>query len=131
MKNKYAVAVAVGIILLASNILMGFVLDAALPSLKAEYETPAFRPWSDPIMSLFFAYPVVLGVLLSYVWFITRKSWKSGLEFGIAFGLLMSVPMFIVNYSSFTFSTLMVGTWALMNFVNMIVAGLALERLDG
>jgi len=131
MKNKYALAISVGIIMLIISMALSMLLTMTFPSLQAEYETPAFRPWDDPLMSLFFLYPIVLGIVLTYLWFKTRSSWKNGLDFGIAFGILMSVPMFIVNYSSFNFSLLMVGSWTVFGFINVLVAGMVLEKLGG
>lgn len=131
MKNKYLLGISVGIILLVTTMVFSMILESVFPGLKAEYETAAFRPWEDPLMSLFFLYPIVLGLFLACIWTKTRKSWKSGLEFGLLFGLFLSIPMFIVNYSSFTFSLLMVGSWTIVGFLNAIIAGLALEKLEG
>lgn len=131
MKNKYLLGISVGIILLITTMVLSMLAEAVFPSLKSEYVSPAFRPWEDPLMSLFFVYPVVLGILLTWVWLKSRKSWKSGIDFGVTLGLLMAVPAFIVNYSSFTFSLLMVGTWTIFGFINALIAGLALEKLKG
>ncbi|MFN7991528.1 MAG: hypothetical protein U0R44_05200 [Candidatus Micrarchaeia archaeon] len=130
MKNRYLLALSLGAILLISSLALGMLLNVLFPALKAEYETPAFRPWTDPLMSLFFAYPVVLGILLTYVWLKSRKSWKNGLDFGISIGVLTAVPAFLVNYSSFTFSLLMICSWVFLGFVNTLIAGLALEKLE-
>jgi len=131
MKNKYLLSLAVGIALLIATMAMSMIWNAIFPSLQTEYVDPAFRPWNDPLMSLFFLYPVVLGLFLSHVWFKSRSGWRSGLDFGLTMGLLMSVPMFLVNWSSFTFSLLMELSWALFGFVNVLLAGLLLEKLEG
>ena len=131
MKNKYLLGISVGIILLIATMILNVIFEMALPGLKAEYETSLFRPWEDPIMSLFFLYPIVLGMFLACLWTRTRKSWESGLKFGVFIGLFLSIPMFIVNYSSFNLSALMIGSWAVMGFLNSVIAGLALEKLEG
>jgi len=130
MKNRYLLAFSVGILLLACSMVFSWILNLVFPLLQSEYTTPAFRPWNDPVMSLFFVYPVALGMLLTYTWFKTRKSWKNGFEFGACFGVLFSVPSFLVNFSSFTFSLLMVLSWTVMGFANIVIAGLALEKLE-
>ncbi|MFH1520707.1 MAG: hypothetical protein ABID61_03620 [Candidatus Micrarchaeota archaeon] len=130
MKNKYLLAVFIGLLLLMCNTLLSAVFNIIFPTLQSEYVNPVFRPWTDPIMSLFFLYPVVLGVILTYLWIRTKKSWKNGIDFGVVLGILMAVPSFIVNVSSFSFSLLMVGSWTLFGFVSVIVAGLALEKLE-
>lgn len=131
MKNKYLLALSVGVMAFLASMALNLLLTTLFPSLSAEYVNPAFRPWSDPLMSLFFLYPVVLGVLLSWVWLKTKKSWSSGIDFGLTMAILYAVPAFLVNYSSFTFSLPMILTWTAMGFVNVIVAGLVLEKLDG
>lgn len=131
MKNKYLLAGLVGVIVLVANKVLSMLLNAALPFLNAEYGASVFRAWSDPLMYVFILYPVSVGVLSAYLWFKTRKSWKTGLDFGITTGLLAAIPMFLINYSTFLLSPLLIFTWALFAFVNALVAGLALEKLEG
>ena len=130
MKNKYLLAGLVCVIVLIANKVLSMLLNLALPSLNAEYAASVFRAWSDPLMMLFVLYPISVGVLSAYLWFRTRKAWKSGADFGLTVGLLMAVPMFIINYTTFLFSPLMAVTWGLFAFVNVLVAGLALEKLE-
>lgn len=131
MKNRYLLALVVGVILLITNMVLTMLFEVAFPALMSEYENPVFRPWSDPIMSLFFLYPIALGLILTHVWFRTRKSWKNGLDFGLVLGTLMAVPAFIINFSSFSFSLLMVLSWTLFGFLSVLIAGLGLEKLGG
>jgi hypothetical protein len=131
MKNKYLLAIVIGLIMLITTMGLSNILAVVLPDVQSEYVNPAFRPWDDPIMSLFFVYPISIGILLTYLWFKTRKSWKSGLDFGITLALLLSIPSFLVNYSSFTFSLMMILSWTVMGFVNVLIAGFALEKLEG
>ncbi|NYZ60462.1 hypothetical protein H0O01_02075 [Candidatus Micrarchaeota archaeon] len=132
MKNNYLLAIVVGIIVLVANQVLSVLLNVAFPLLSAEYAaSTAFRAWSDPLMNLIFLYPILTGVLATYLWLRTRKSWKSGADFGVAVGLFVAVPTFIVYYSNFLVSPVMVLSWALFAFVNILVAGLALEKLEG
>jgi hypothetical protein len=130
MKNKYLIALSAGILVLIVSMGLNMILSLVFPGLQAEYVNPAFRPWTDPLMSLFFLYPIAMGMLLAWVWFKTRKSWKSGLDFGLTMALLFSVPSFIVNFSSFTFSLMMVLSWVIVGFINVVIAGLMLEKLE-
>jgi hypothetical protein len=132
MKNNYLLAIVVGIIVLIANQILGVLLNMALPSLSAEYAaSTVFRAWSDPLMNLIFLYPFLTGVLGTYVWLRTRKSWKNGADFGVVVGLFVAVPTFIVYYSAYMVSPLMVLSWTLYSFVNVLVAGLALGKLEG
>jgi hypothetical protein len=130
MKNKYLLALSIGILMLVVSFILNMLSSAVLPGVQAEYVNPAFRPWTDPVMSAFFLYPVVLGVLLTWVWLKTRKSWKSGLDYGLTMGVLWALPAFIVNFSTFTFSFLMILSWTVVGFVNVLVAGVALQKLE-
>ena len=129
MKNKYLLSLVIGILMLVVGMGLNTIITMFFPGLQTEYVNPAFRPWTDPIMSLFFLYPVVMGMLLTWLWFKTRKSWKSGLDFGLTMAVLFTIPSFLVNYSSFTFSFSMILSWTIVGFVNVVVAGLALEKL--
>jgi len=132
MKNNYLLAIVVGIIVLIANQILGALLNVAFPSMSAEYAaSPAFRAWSDPLMNLIFLYPFLTGVLGTYVWLRTRKSWKGGADFGVVMGLFVAVPTFIVYYSAYLVSPIMVLSWTLYSFVNVLVAGLALGKLEG
>jgi hypothetical protein len=71
----------------------------------------------------------VLGIAMSHLWFRTRKSWKNGTDFGLVIGIFLSVPMFLVNISSFSFSLPMIFSWSVFGFLNSLVAGIALEKL--
>ncbi len=132
MKNNYLLAIVVGIIVLVVNQILNALLNVVFPALHAEYAaSTAFRAWGDPLMSLIFLYPFLIGALATYLWLRTRKSWKGGADFGVVVGLFVAVPAFVTYYSNFLVSPLMVFSWALFAFVNVLVAGLSLEKLEG
>lgn len=132
MKNNYLLAIVVGIIVLVVNQILNALLNVVFPALHAEYAAISlFRAWSDPLMSLIFLYPFLTGALATYVWLRTKKSWKGGADFGVVVGLFVAIPAFVAYYSNFTLSLLIVFTWALFAFVNVLVAGLCLEKLEG
>ena len=65
MLKKGLIAGGVNFIV-AMAINFGFM--ALIPSLAREYQNPGlFRPWSDPLMMLFFLNPFILG-FLEFVW---------------------------------------------------------------
>lgn len=130
MKNKYILSVAIGVLLLVSSMVMGMIVNTIFPSLMTEYAGPVFRQMDDPMWMLFLVYPIAFGVLLTYVWLRTKKSWKDGMDYGLATGVFLAVPMLLVNLSSFAVSTLMAVSWSVFGFVNCLIAGLVLEKLD-
>jgi hypothetical protein len=131
MKNKYALAIAVGVIVLIADQLLNALFGMIFPALNAEYASPFFKSGANPVNALLFISIMINGGFLTYLWLKTKKVWKSGFEFGAIVGIIMSVPLFLNNYSSLSLSMLMVGTWSLFFLVDALVAGLVLEKLDG
>jgi hypothetical protein len=96
---------------------------------------PVFRPWEDPLMMLFFLYPVVLGFGLSFVWDRTRQlfrngPWQNGISFGLIYFCVAGIPAFLINFSSFNLPLLMILSWTIMGLVDGIVAGCILAKLN-
>ena len=131
MKNNYLLGLVTGIAMLVAMMIVNALFNMLFPSLGSEYVNAVFRPWTDQLMMAFFLYPFALGFALTYIWNKTRKSWKSGLEFGLTMALAMAIPSFIVNYSSFTFSLQMITSWVLSGLIITIVAGLVLGKFEG
>jgi len=131
MKNKYALAVTVGAIVLVADQILNAIFGSVFPALNTEYAQPIFKSGSNPLNILLFIAIAINGFLLTYLWIKTKKSWKSGLEFGATMGIILSVPMFINNYGNLSLSTLMLITWSLFYLVDALVAGMVLEKLDG
>ncbi|MCX6817525.1 MAG: hypothetical protein NTU57_01580 [Candidatus Aenigmarchaeota archaeon] len=114
----------------------GFALDALFPSLAAEYNNPAlFRPWSDPLMSLYFVEPFVLGVIMAWFWNMAKgliketDAIKKGVYFGLGYWVI-TIPGMIMSYSSFPISLLMTVSWSLSIFVQVICAGILFAKLN-
>jgi hypothetical protein len=136
MKKVLWTGLVTGIAMLIGNMLLNPFINFVFPNLQAAYEANmAFRPWDDPIMMLFFLYPLMLGFPLAWIWNKTKKlfkknAWVNGLNFGLIYLFTAGLPTFIINFSSFTFPIAMVGSWSLMGIVNGFVAGLVLARIN-
>jgi len=130
MKKIMTLGIIVGIVNLVVGILLSQVYNFVFPSIALEYINPAlFRPWSDPLMSLFFLYPFVLGFVLAWVWDKTKKLFEAKSEFerackfGGAYWVIAGIPGMLITYSSFQVSLLMVLAWTISGFVEAVVAG--------
>jgi hypothetical protein len=124
-----------GIAMVVVNALLNPVFAAIFPWLQEAYMNPVFRPWNDPIMMLFFLYPIALGLGLAYVWDETKSLFKktacqNGLTFGLIYFAVGAVPSFLINYSSFNLPLLMILTWTIMGLINGLVAGCVLAKLN-
>ncbi|MBD3300376.1 MAG: hypothetical protein GF347_03415 [Candidatus Moranbacteria bacterium] len=136
MKKLIRTGLLTGIAMLVVNVLLNPLFNAIFPNLQTAYETnPVFRPWEDPIMMLFFAYPIVLGLVFAWIWdksktLFAGSDLKKGLNFGLIFFFVSGLPGFIINYSSFKLPLVMILTWTIMSLVNGIVGGIVLAKLN-
>lgn len=92
--NGIIAGIAIIIINMIANQAMGF----AMPSLYNEYNSMIFRPWSDPLMSLFFVYELVLGIALAWTWQIikpilkSKNKFENTFNFAVSFWAITSIP---------------------------------------
>ena len=124
-----------GAAMLILGMLIGQVFQNLAPSLKAEYENPnLFRPWSDPIMSLYFFEPFVLGVILAWIWSLTKDIIKGEnlTQKGFYFGLIYwatTIPGMIMSYSSFPLSITIVLSWSITGIFQSLCAGFIFSKM--
>lgn len=123
-----------GIIMLVISLAMGPVLNAVFPGVQIEYEnTDIFRPWSDPLMSVMFVQPFLLGVILAWIWSKTKNiikgatTVKKGIIFGFAYWVI-TIPGMVISYSTFQISLAMVFSWSLSIFIQALAAGAFFAR---
>jgi len=117
-----------GVAMLVVGMILNRLYPLVFPALTQEYENPAmFRPWSDPLMMLFFLYPFILGFVVAFLW--TKKiAEKKPLKFALVYWLIASVPGMFVTYTSFTVSLAMVVSWTLSGFIQAFIAGFIFSR---
>lgn len=107
------------------NYLIGFVL----PVIAKEYQNPAiFRPWTDPLMMIYFAYPFIFGLVSAYFWGIIEGRFKGdevskATQFAKLYFLIATIPGMFITYTSFQVSALMVVVWAITGFIEAFIAG--------
>lgn len=130
MKKIFVPGFVAGLVNLVVGVILSQFYNFVSPAIAGEYTNIAlFRLWSDPLMSLFFLYPFVLGLVLAWVWDETRKLFegKSAFErackFGFAYWIAATVPGMFITYSSFQVSLGLVLSWTLTGLVEAIVAG--------
>lgn len=136
MKKVLGTGLVAGLAMVAGNIVLNSLMNAVLPQLQDEYmKNSIFRPWEDPIMMLFFLYPITLGFALSWVWSKTKHLFqggalKRGINFGLVYFLVSGIPTFLINFSSFDLPIQMILSWTFMGAVNGMVAGIILAKLN-
>lgn len=136
MKKIVWTGLVAGIAMIVGNMIVNPIFNMLFPFLPDAYmDNPVFRPWEDPIMMLFFLYPIVLGLALAWVWDKTKQLFsgsdcRKGMHFGLIFFFVSGLPAFLINYSSFNFPFIMILSWTVMSLVNGFVAGAVLARIN-
>lgn len=131
MKKIILSGIAAGVVIFVASMGVSSIFGMIFPSLGSEYMTKGlFRPWSDPVMSLYFIYPFVMGLLLAWFWNKTKKVWKTGIDFGISFWFVASIPGMLITYSSFPLSLMIVISWSVGGLVGILGSGMVLEKLN-
>ena|SRR3989344_6534424 len=137
MKKIFLQGIIAGCAGLVMALVMNVVINFIFPGLVFEYDNPSlFRPWSDPLMSLYFVYPFVLGIVLAFVFSKTRKLFvkagyiSTGIRFGGLFWFLTSIPGMLMSYSTFPVSLLMIFSWSLGSLAEIVASSIVLAKLQ-
>lgn len=130
--------VKTGLIAGFANLLLGLgitvVLQMILPGLAQEYQnTSIFRPWQDPLMMVYFAYPFILGIVLAYLWNLLYKQLKGSgpekvMQFAKVYFIIATIPGMFISYTSFQISFLMILVWTLTGFAEAYLSGLVFMK---
>ncbi len=128
---------AAGVAMMLIGIGLSRLYTILFPTLVAEYSnTYLFRPWTDPIMLLYFVHPFLVGLLLALIWDKTKtvfpysqSSMRRAFTFA-SFYWMFSICGMLMTYSSFPVSLLMVTSWTLSAFIEGAIAALVLVGLN-
>lgn len=124
-----------GFVILILGMGLNFALQLFVPVLAKEYQNIGlFRPWSDPLMTVYFAYPFILGIVLSYFWNIMGKHFAGdtitkAFQFAKLYFIIATIPGMFISYTCFQISLLMIVNWALTGFLEAFVAGLIFAKI--
>jgi len=136
MKKIVLPGILAAIVMTVVGMGIGFAYNAIFPSLVDEYANIAiYRAMEDPLMQLFFAYPLILGLILAWIWNKTKglfkgNMWKKGLIFGLCYFFVATIPGMFITYSSFQVSLLIVSSWTLNGLTNGILSGWIFAKLN-
>jgi|SRR5271157_1305376 len=123
--NFYLKGLVTGILMFVIGKIVFALFSIAFPSINAAYANPVFIP----LAPLFFLEPILLGFGLTWLWDKTRKMWKSGLEFGVALGLIMTVPLFFAYIGTFAFPLIVILSWSVSEGLSVVFGGIVLDAL--
>lgn len=123
---------------IALSVLSFVVLRIALvlfPAVCEEYYNPALFQTGDGRTVLYFLHPFVLAFALLWFWerfksIIKGAFWLRGLEFGLVYGTVATLPSMWITFSALNVSAQMVFTWVVYSVVQAVIAGLIFARLN-
>lgn len=134
MKKIIVSGLVAGICLLILSALGLYTTIWCFPGLAAQYFDPAFDAQSGRII-FYYVHPFVISLMLSWFWsrtrgiltgsFITR-----GIEFGLVYALVATLPMLLLIYSAMSVSLAITGTWFVLGLLQGIIAGLIFEKVN-
>lgn len=124
-----------GLIVLILGTLCSQLFHFIFPSLKSEFENTAlFRPWTDPLMSLYFLHPFLLGIILAWVWnkvkpvIVVDDNLLKGVYFGLSAWVVLTLPGMLISYASFPISFLMIFSWTFNSLVELLCLGILFSK---
>jgi hypothetical protein len=127
----------IGLLNLIVGVGSSFIVNPLIPTIQQEYQNPnIFRPWSDPLMLLYFLHPFVLGIMLALVWDKVNKIVEGrtllakGIRFGFYVWLVSTIPGMLISYSSFQLSFMMIASWSISGLLQVVIAGIVLAVLN-
>jgi hypothetical protein len=124
----------IGLINLIIGMILSFIYQGIFPSIASEYQNVnVFRPWTDPLMTVWFAYPFVLSIALAYFWNIIGKKFtgsnnSKAFQFAKLYFIIATIPGMFASYTCIQISFLMTLTWLIDGFLQAYIAGLLLAK---
>jgi len=135
MKKIVSSGLVAGLVMLIAGMIVSFVLEKLFPSLAGQYvNANLFRPWSEPLMQLYWLVPFLNGLVLAYVWHKTKSlfpadrrqaAWWLGLVYAC-----FALPGLVMSYSTFPVSLLMVSSWLVSSFVQAMLGAMVLTKMN-
>lgn len=124
-----------GLIMLGVSVALTPLFYALNPFLQKEYENRLiFRAYTDPAMSLYFAEPFLVGVLLAWIWnktkhlFSTAITIRDGINFALIYWIT-TLPGMLMSYSSFQLSFGMILSWSASILIQGIFASIFFTKM--
>ena len=134
MKKYLFPAAIVGIALLLFSYAALYLTVTLLPSVAEEYYNPMFSLDQEKA-PLFFIHPFILSLALAWFWerfkgVFKGNAWLRGLELGLVYGFVATLPSTWMTFSALSISLMMVTTWFVYGVLQATIAGWILARMN-
>ena len=129
--------IVAGIVLLILQLVLGGMLQHLFPLLWQEYSNPAlFRGMQDWQMQLWYIYPFLFAILLSWIWQTVKPFTRGktpghrGVRFGLIYWLIAMLPGLLLSYITFPLSLELVAFWGLQGLAQALLAGMIFAKMN-
>jgi len=105
-----------------------------LPNIAEEYYNPVFSLEGDKTV-LYFLHPFILSFALAWFWrrfksLFTGPFWWRGIEMGLVYGIIATIPSMWITFSSLAVSFTLVFTWFLYGLFQAVVVGIIYAKIS-
>lgn len=134
MKKVIIPGLVAGVVMLVLGMAVGFVF-AKISTVSEEYTNAAlFRPMQDPLMSLYFFHPFVVGLVMAIVWSFVKPLFNGNtMSNGLIYGALFSLTVFpgmLISYATFPLSFVIVLSWTISGLVQTFAGAWIIAYLN-
>jgi hypothetical protein len=134
MQKFFIKGFAAGAILLVISYAALWVLVNFFPDMAEQYYNPIFDMEGDKTF-LYFLHPFVLSFALAWFWrrfksLFHGPFWWRGMEMGLVYGLIASLPSMWITFSSLSVSFGLVMTWLLYGVFQAVVVGIVYAKMS-
>ncbi len=123
-----------GAVLLVFSYLSLYLLVALFPGLAEQYYDPIFNLEGNNTV-LYFAHPFILSFALAWFWrrfkgLFHGPFWWRGIEVGLVYALIATLPSMWIIFSSLAISLTMVLSWFFYGLFQAIVVGIIFAKIS-
>ncbi|MCB0534145.1 MAG: hypothetical protein H6574_07415 [Lewinellaceae bacterium] len=134
MKKLLIKGIVAGAILLLFSYVALYLVVAFLPGLAEEYYNPIFDLEGEKTY-LYFLHPFILSFALAWFWkrfksLFHGPFWWRGMEMGLVYGLIATLPSMWITFSSLAVSLPIVLTWLAYGLFQAIVVGIVYAKIS-
>lgn len=134
MKKIIISGLVTGVILCVFSVLSLYLTIWFFPKLALQYFDPTFNEQASRIM-IYFLHPFVISICLAWFWnrfkgILTGSFLTRGVEFGLVYVIIATLPSMWLIYSAISVSLTMVTTWFLFGLFQGVIAGLIFEKMN-
>ncbi len=134
MKKFLLKGILAGAVLLGFSYAALYLIVAFFPNLAEQYYDPVFSMDGDKTV-LYFLHPFVLSFALAWFWrrfksLFHGPFWWRGIEMGLVYGLIATLPAMWITYSSMSVSLGLAFTWLLYGVIQAMVVGVIFAKIS-